>query len=144
MAEPLTILMDAEALNAFLARAFPAEARGNVAMAQVANVRPGHARLHLDPGPANLRPGGIVSGPTLMALTDTAAYAVILAHIGEVAMAVTSSLTYHFLRGCEPMRLTADAELLKLGRRLAVVDVRIWTTDPEHPVGQANVTYAIP
>ncbi len=144
MAEPLTLRMTAEALNAFLARAFPAEARGNVAIAHVAEVRPGHARLHLSPGPANLRPGGIVSGPTLMALSDTAAYAVILAHIGEVAMAVTSSLTYQFLRACQPVPITADATLIKLGRRLAVTDIRLWTDDAARPVGQATVTYAIP
>jgi acyl-coenzyme A thioesterase PaaI-like protein len=57
-----------------------------------------------------LRPGGVISGPTQMALADTAAYALVLAHIGEVAMAVTTSLTIHFLRGCKP------GDLLRRGR----------------------------
>ncbi len=79
-----------------------------------------------------------------MALSDTAAYAVILAHIGEVAMAVTSSLSYQFLRACQPVPIIADATLIKLGRRLAVTDIRLWTDDVARPVGQATVTYAIP
>lgn len=135
------IRMDAAALNAFLARAFPERGEG---MARVSKVEPGRAWLALEPATANLRPGGIVSGPTLMGLADTAAYAVILAHIGEVPMAVTSSLTYHFLRGCDFATVHAEASLLKLGRRLATVDVRIWTKDPARPVGQASVVYALP
>ncbi|WP_260583848.1 PaaI family thioesterase [Sphingopyxis sp. PET50] len=73
-----------------------------------------------------------------------AAYALVLAHIGPVAMAVTSGLNYQFLRPCRPGPLFADASMLRLGKRLAVMDVRIWTDDPDKPVGQANVTYAIP
>ena len=91
-----------------------------------------------------LRPGNVLSGPTLMTLADTAAYAVILAHIGLQPMAVTSNLSINFLRACKPGRLQADAVLLKLGRRLAVVDVRLWTESPERPAAQANVTYALP
>jgi acyl-coenzyme A thioesterase PaaI-like protein len=34
--------------------------------------------------------------------------------------------------------------MLRLGKRLAVMDIRIWTDDADKPVGQANVTYAIP
>ena len=39
-----------------------------------------------------------ISMPTLMSLADSAAYALVLAHIGEKPMAVTSSLIVHFLR----------------------------------------------
>jgi hypothetical protein len=34
--------------------------------------------------------------------------------------------------------------LLKLGKRLATVDCRLWQDDPANIVGQAVVTYAIP
>lgn len=142
MAEPLTLRLDAAQLNAFLRSAFPDRRTDN--LATVLSVAPGSAQLRLTPTAEHLRPGGIVSGPTLMALSDTAAYAVILAHIGEVAMAVTSSLTYQFLRACQPIPITADATLIKLGRRLAVTDIRLWTDDAARPVGQATVTYAIP
>src|SRR3546814_17265299 len=59
-------------------------------------------------------------------------------------MAVTSALNYQFLRPCLPKPLTAEATLLRLGKRLAVMDVRLYTDDASRPVGQANVTYAIP
>ncbi len=91
-----------------------------------------------------LRPGGIVSGPTQMGLADRAAYAVILAHIGIVPMAVTSNLNMSFLRGIAARDFYADAQLIKLGRRLATVDVRIWQDDPETIAAQSTVTYAIP
>jgi acyl-coenzyme A thioesterase PaaI-like protein len=141
MVDAATLLMDAEALNAFLRAHFPGRQDG---LATVDSVSPGHARLSLLPGEAQLRPGGIVSGPTLMTLADTAAYVMTLAHIGPVAMAVTSSLTYQFLRACPVERINADVRLLKLGRRLSVSDVQLWTASPDRLVGQATVAYAIP
>lgn len=79
-----------------------------------------------------------------MGLADRAAYAAILAHIGPVAMAVTSNLNMSFLRAVEYASVMADAELIKLGRRLATVDVRLWQDDPGRVLAQATVTYAIP
>ena len=89
-----------------------------------------------------LRPGGLISGPTMMSYADTAAYALILCHVGPELMAVTSSLTIHFLRGAKPGDIHVEAELLTLGRRNAVCDVRIWTESPDRLAAQATVTYA--
>ena len=136
------VRMDADALNAFMADAFPHSAPGS--RGRVLLVAPGHVRARLDPPESALRPGGLISGPTQMGFADMAAYALVLAHIGPVAMAVTSALNYQFLRPCRPGPLTADAFMLRLGKRLAVMDVRIFTDDANKPVGQANVTYAIP
>jgi uncharacterized protein (TIGR00369 family) len=91
-----------------------------------------------------LRPGGVISGPALMSLADTAAYALVLAHVGDQLMAVTSQLSMNFLRGAQPGDLYAEAEMLRLGRRNAVCDVRLWTEGPERLAAQANVTYALP
>lgn len=104
----------------------------------------GHLRLRQPVETIMLRPGGTVSGPTLMGLADAAAYALILAHIGPVALAVTSSLTIHFLHKPAPADVVADAEFLKLGRKLAVVDVRLRSDGVADPVAHAVVTYAIP
>ena len=129
-------------LAAFFKGAFAERAGGPTTT--VSEIGPGRALVTLDPEPANLRPGNLVSGPTQMGLADHAAYAVILAHIGPVAMAVTSNLNYSFMRGVQPKRLFAEARLLRLGRRLATVDVQLYQDDPERPVGQATVTYALP
>jgi uncharacterized protein (TIGR00369 family) len=91
-----------------------------------------------------IRPGGTVSGPTLMALADGAAYCQVLAHIGPVALAVTSSLNITFLRKPQPVGVEAEARFLKLGRKLAVVDVRLRSEGSPDLVAQAVVTYAIP
>lgn len=145
ISEPISsgaIRLDADAINAFMAQAFPHSAPG--ARGTVVSAVPGHIRARMDPGDTALRPGGLISGPTQMGFADMAAYALVLAHIGPVAMAVTSALNYQFLRPCRPGSLFADAFMLRLGKRLAVMDVRIWTDDADKPVGQANVTYVIP
>lgn len=142
MSDGGVIQMDADALNAFLRRAFP---EGDLEqMASIVEVKEGRVLLKLPYASRQLRPGGVISGPTLMTLADTAAYALVLAHIGEVAMAVTTSLTIHFLRGCKPGDLHAEATLLKLGRRIATADILMWTETRERAAAKATVAYAIP
>jgi uncharacterized protein (TIGR00369 family) len=142
MADDMELKLDAGALNAFLSKAFP-EVHPAL-MPQVDTVEPGRILVHQAFASRALRPGGLISGPTQMALADTAAYALILAHIGEVAMAVTTSLTIHFLRGAKPGELYAEGTLLKLGRRIATVDVLIWSESRERAAAKATVAYAIP
>src|SRR6266705_170771 len=92
-----------------------------------------------------LRPGGTVSGPTLMALADTAMYIVLLSAIGPVGLAVTTNLNINFLRK-SPMKrdLLAEAKILKLGKRLAVGEVVLLSEESDEPVAHATVTYSIP
>lgn len=142
MSDAAEIRMDAGALNAFLHRAFPEVDPEQ--MPQVLEVEAGRALLKLPYASRQLRPGGVISGPTMMSLADTAAYAMILARIGEVALSVTTSLNIHFLRGCKPGDLYAEAALLKLGRRIATVDVLMWTEGRERAAAKATVAYAIP
>lgn len=142
MGDPLTPVMAVDELAAFFVAAFPGLADERAA--GIVEIAPGRVRLALEPDAGSLRPGGIVSGPTQMALADRAAYAVILAHIGPVAMAVTSNLNISFLRAVEYRTVMADAVLIKLGKRLATVDVRLWQDDETRVLAQATVTYAIP
>lgn len=102
-------------------------------------------RLRMPTSEQHLRPGGIVSGPTLMWLADCGAYLLILAQIGPVAMAVTSSLTMNFLRAGEGGRdLIGQGRLLKLGRRLAVTEFTLLSDGQDAAIAHATVTYAIP
>jgi len=136
-------VLDKNGVNALLQRAFPLASADDLALAH--EVDPGRV-LVVRPyaGDSSLRPGGVISGPNLMAIADTAAYALVLAHVGEQLMAVTSSLTMNFLRGAKPGDIHAEALMLRLGRRIAVCDVRIWTESPERLAAQATVTYALP
>lgn len=93
----------------------------------------------------HLRPGGTVAGPVLMATADSAMYAALLAEIGPVALAVTTSLHIDFLR--KPTAghdIVADARLLKLGKRLAVGEVTLYSAGAVEPVARASLTYSIP
>jgi uncharacterized protein (TIGR00369 family) len=92
-----------------------------------------------------LRPGGTVSGPTLMALADCAMYVVLLSAIGPVALAVTTNLSINFLRkGAPGWDLLAAARLLKLGKRLAVGEVNLLSGTSPDPIAHVTATYSIP
>lgn len=104
----------------------------------------GSASVRLHATERHLRPGGTVSGPSMMALADLAAYAVILAHIGPVALAVTTNLSINFLNKPEPGDIVADCRLLKLGKRLAVTECRLHSVASETLVAHATATYSIP
>lgn len=136
------LLFDKEGLASFLDGAFPVAARP--ALGELAWVKLNHVQMTLQPRPEMARPGNIVSGPALMALIDVAAYAVVIAHIGPVAMAVTHTINVAFLRACRWNTVIADARLIKLGRRLATVDVRLWQDSEEQLIVQSTVGYALP
>jgi uncharacterized protein (TIGR00369 family) len=102
------------------------------------------ARVRLLYDERHLRPGGTISGPSLMTLADTAMYMALLAMIGPVALAVTANLNINFLRKPAPRDVIAEARLLKLGRRLAVGEVTIYSEGDTEPVAHASVTYSIP
>ncbi len=92
-----------------------------------------------------LRPGGTVSGPTLMALADCAMYVVLLSAIGPVGLAVTTNLNINFLRkGRAGEDVLAVAKLMKLGKRLAVGEVNLLSGTSPDPVAHVTATYSIP
>jgi uncharacterized protein (TIGR00369 family) len=92
-----------------------------------------------------LRPGGTISGPTLMALADFAMYVVLLSAIGPVGLAVTTNLNINFLRKGAPGKdVLAEAKLLKLGRRLAVGEVNLLSGTSPDPIAHVTATYSIP
>jgi len=131
--------MDAAAINAFYEEAFPG---GRNAPVEYADGQRAVLRIRFDP--AQLRPGGTISGPTMMSLADSAMYALVLSAIGLVPLAVTTNLSINFLRKPQPAALIAEARMLKLGRALAVGDVVIRSDGETEPCAHAVVTYSIP
>jgi len=104
----------------------------------------GSARLSLPYRAELLRPGGTISGPAMMTLADVALWAAILSAVGPMALAVTTDLTFHFLRKPKPGDLHAEAKTLQIGRRLAIADCTIAGAEDAHPVAHAVGTYALP
>lgn len=137
------IQMDAAALDRFMFEAFGRPLTWTIERVDLDGIR-----VRQPTGDGDSRPGGTVSGPTLMSLADGVAYMVVLSRIGPAALAVTSNLTINFLRRPRMVDLVCDARLLKLGRSLAVVDVLLHsdTGAPDaldRPVAQATVTYSL-
>ncbi|WLR93905.1 PaaI family thioesterase [Shinella zoogloeoides] len=139
----LTPIMDPEALNRFLEEDFP-QLHTDGKVFEVTNVAAGTIVIRLLPNDRHLRPGGTISGPTLFALADVGAYCVVLAHIGAVALAVTTSLNINFLRKPRPGPLSCTCKILKLGKRLAVAEASIFDEDGDDLVAHATATYSIP
>lgn len=100
-------------------------------------VRMGQREMHL-------RPGGTISGPTLMTLADTAMYVLVLAIAGIEGHAVTTNLNINFLRKPKPVDVIGEVRLLKSGARLIVGDVTMYSEGEAKPVAHATVTYSIP
>ena len=94
---------------------------------------------------SHLRPGGTVSGPTLMAVADVALYVAIFGVIGIVPLAVTTNLNINFMR--KPAANTAIrgvCKLLKVGNALAVGEVSLYSDGVDEPVAHVMGTYSIP
>ena len=92
----------------------------------------------------HLRPGGTVSGPTMMELADFAMYVAVFSAIGNQPLAVTTNLNINFLRKPGATDLIADAKLMKVGKRLAVGEVTLYSDGSDEPVAHVTATYSIP
>jgi uncharacterized protein (TIGR00369 family) len=105
-----------------------------------------HVRMRAVFSDRFLRPGGTISGPVMMGLADAALYALVLSRIGPVELAVTTNLSIHFLRKPTPADVLADARMLKLGKRLAVGEVSLFSEElgADDPVAHVTGTYSIP
>ncbi len=132
--------MTADEIQDFMKKFFP-QARMPI---EIEELRDGFLRMRVGVTDRHIRPGGTVSGPALMSIADTAMYYLVLGMIGPVALALTTSLNINFLRAPKLADVIAEAEMLKLGKRLAVGQVTMYSAGTDDPVAHATVTYSIP
>lgn len=111
---------------------------------QVENVAAGTCRVRMRFKPDLIRPGGTVAGPAMMALADLAMYVVVLSLIGPVDLAVTTNLNINFLRKPGQRDMIAEGGILKAGKRLAVVEVDLYSEGEPDMVAHVTGTYSIP
>ena len=135
--------MTVEELELFLTAEFPQAFHGGSGLS-IDEVWHGGGRVRQAYQERLIRPGGTISGPTMMALADFAMYVAVLASIGPVPLAVTINLAINFLRKPAQRDLIAECRLLKLGKRLAVGEVAIRSDGSDDPVAHVTSTYSIP
>jgi len=124
---------------AFIAQEFPQT------KCTVVDVGNSGATVTHEIGPNELRPGGTVSGPVLMAVADVALYVAILGEIGIVPLTVTTSFTINFLRKPTAGKsIVGVCKLMKVGRTLAVGEVSLYSQGSNEPVAHVVGTYSIP
>lgn len=137
----MPVQMTKAELQEFLRESFP-QVADDFVVEQLADHR---ITVRMAIADRHLRPGGTVSGPTMFSLADVSVYLAVLAMIGPQALAVTTNASIDFMR--KPVAgkdLVAECELLKLGRVLAVGDVRIYSDGTPDPVARVSLTYSIP
>lgn len=128
-----------ETFNAIIASELPSAADSDV---YLRTIEPGKAEMVLPYSDHSIRPGGTIAGPFMMMLADVCMYAVVLSLLGELKLAVTTSLNINFLRKPANTDLVARGSIIKLGKRLAVIEVSIYSD--EDIVAHATGTYSIP
>lgn len=138
----MDLKLDATAVETLIRAGLAAAGRGGIVIEEL---RSAYVRIRLPFDPLMIRPGNVISGPTLFTAADSAMYALVLGHLGPQLMAVTSDMNLRFLAKAEPSDVIGEASFLKLGRRLAVMEARMSTSAaPGVIVAHATGTYALP
>lgn len=132
-----------DTINAFVAEAFPTAVSMGFSCISVGD---GVATARLAYNKQNVRPGGMIPGPTVFALADVALWYAVFTRIGLESMAVTSDMTIHFLRPAIGAGLLAKCSLTKVGKRLAHGEIRVWEENgsPDRLIAFASGAYALP
>jgi uncharacterized protein (TIGR00369 family) len=139
----MPVVMTVDELERFLAAEFPQVFNSSTGLS-IEAIWDGGCRVRQAFRELHVRPGGTISGPTMMALADFAMYVAVLGAIGPVPLAVTINLNINFLRKPAQRDLTGEARLLKLGKRLATGEVFIRSDGEDEPVAHVTSTYSIP
>ena len=108
------------------------------------NIGNGAATVRLPYNDGLLRSGGTIMGPAMMWLADFAMYAALMGAIGRVELAMTTNLNINFLRRPKQSDVIGDCRMLKLGKRLAVLEVTLFSEGEEEPIAHVTGTYSIP
>jgi len=138
------LVLNAGEIEDYLLEVFPQLYAEGEQQYFVEEVAPFQARIRLKYHDRHLRPGGTFSGPSIMSLGDVTVWIMVLAHLGRVESAVTTSLNVNFLNRPGKVDLIAQGKLLKLGRRLAIGEVTLFSDGIEAPVAHITATYSIP
>ena len=138
VAEPIPLNIDD--INAMVTEQFPGSANRCVELGA------DYAIAAYDVQPADIRPGGFVSGPCQFAVADSALWFLAFVALGRIEpMALTSELSIRFLRPAQGERVLCRATLEAVSRRSVVGTAHVWCDGrPDKVTATAQGTYAIP
>jgi uncharacterized protein (TIGR00369 family) len=129
----------ADQINQFLESDFPQ------CRTRVVSIGAQSSRVHHRVEVSDLRPGGTVSGPVMFAVADLALYTAILGEKGLIPLAVTTNININFLNKPSASKdLMAECRLIKVGTKMVIGDVFIFSEGMSVPVAHATGTYSIP
>lgn len=137
------IKLNAEEVTAYLDEHFPQLLHRGRAFV-IEDVGTWSARVRMFYNERFLRPGGTISGPAQFLLADLSMYIALLGAIGPIGLAVTTNLSINFLRKPDQADMLGEARILKLGKRLAVGEIALYSEGDEDPAAHATATYSIP
>ena len=137
----MSLCFTKESLIAYIECVFP-QIRGDF---KIEELNEETTKVRLKVSNRHLRPGGTVSGPSMFGLADISVYMAVLAKIGSESLSVTTNCSIDFMRKpAANADLISTCKLLKIGKRLAVGDVLIYSEGMDKPVARASLTYSIP
>jgi uncharacterized protein (TIGR00369 family) len=132
-------LVTVDEVNRFFGAEFPGPSTRSCV-----ELGPGWAVAELPAEEAGLRPGGIISGPSVFSLCDAAFYMACFTVTGIEPMVMTSEMSIRFLRPARGRRLLARADVLDVRGRSIVATVRAWDAAYDEPVALCQGTYVRP
>lgn len=144
-ARPDAPAMTIAEFNAFVDEVFPAaghQAGGRRMIVETMGY--GTCTVRLLFSEKQIRPGGTISGPTMMGLSDFAIYVAVLSAVGKVPLALTTNLNINFLKAPAPRDLIAECRLIKIGKRLCVGEASLRSEGDDELVAHCTATYSIP
>jgi uncharacterized protein (TIGR00369 family) len=132
--------LDLDAVNAMVIEQFPGSLNRCIELGD------DYAVAAYDVTPADIRPGGYVSGPCQFALVDCALWFLSFVGLGRIEpMALTSELSIRFLRPALGDRMICRAGIEAVSRRSIVGTAHVWVDGkPDKITAAAQGTYAVP
>lgn len=132
--------LDLDAVNAMVIEQFPGSLNRCIELGD------DYALAAYEVMPADIRPGGYVSGPCQFALVDCALWFLSFVGLGRIEpMALTSELSIRFLRPALGDRMICRADIEAVSRRSVVGTAHVWVDGkPDKITATAQGTYAVP
>jgi uncharacterized protein (TIGR00369 family) len=92
---------------------------------ELGEISPGAVSIHLEVRNDLKQNQGVIHGGAVASLIDTAAAFAVLTQLDTNDRVSTTDLTIHYLRPASSGRLTAEARIVRGGRRLFVLSIEV-------------------